>query len=96
MSDTIEMFKRAKLGPSDVSRLLHVSRVAVSLWFNGHSNPHHLIEARVGRLHDCVAACVAKKKLPVSADVSRSDRYGVVEAIVLREAEHLNLGSMAA
>ena len=44
------MFQRAKeeakLRPDDLAKLLKVSRVTVSLWFNGHTKPHHLLSKR--------------------------------------------------
>ncbi len=36
----IEVYEKAGLKPSNVAKLLNLSRVAVSLWFNGHSAPH--------------------------------------------------------
>ena len=45
-----ETAKRAGLMPHDLARILHVSRVTVSLWFNGHNKPHKLLTARVMKL----------------------------------------------
>jgi predicted transcriptional regulator len=90
-----EIIKTAKLTPSNVAKLLNVSRVAVSLWVNGHSAPHKLIERRVERLLTAVEAAVNRGDLPISEDVPRKNRHAEIAKIIHRHAEKLQLGSIS-
>lgn len=71
----IETFKEAKLLPHEVAKALGVSRVAVSGWYNGHSNPHHLHAAKVQNLVDAVREAIDSGSLPVPHDVVRRERW---------------------
>jgi predicted transcriptional regulator len=80
--------------PSNVAKLLNVSRVAVSLWVNGHSAPHKLIERRVERLLTAVHSAVNKGDLPLSDDVPRKNRHAEIAKIIHRHVDKLQLGSV--
>lgn len=66
--------KTARLGPADVSKVLEVSRVTVSGWFNGHTQPHHLLTRRVQRMVDSVNAAIVNGDLPIPHHVKRRER----------------------
>ena len=66
--------KAAKLQPHDIAKLLQISRVTVSAWYNGHSNPHRLLADRVAKLLDGIATAVNNGSLPVPHDVPRRER----------------------
>ena len=66
--------KAAKLQPHDLAKLLKVSRVTVSAWYNGHTNPHRLLADRVAKMLDAIAAAVKGGALPVPHDVPRRER----------------------
>lgn len=90
----IDTFKKAGLKPSNVSKLLNVSRVAVSLWFNEHSAPHHLIARRVERLTTAVQSALKAGDLPLSEDVPRQNRHAEIAKVIHRHVEKLQLGSV--
>lgn len=69
-----EIAKEAKLLPHDLAKLLKVSRITVSMWFNGHSKPHRLLTERVEKLVDAIRLAVDAGELPVPHDVSRRER----------------------
>ena len=69
-----EIAKEARLQPHDLAKLLKVSRITVSMWFNGHSKPHRLLADRVEKLIDAIAKAVDAGELPVPHDVSRRER----------------------
>lgn len=69
-----ETAKRAGLQPHDLAKMLRVSRVTVSLWFNGHNKPHKLLTARVMKLLDAVDRAVECGELPAPHGLSREDR----------------------
>lgn len=89
-----EVLEAAGMKPSNVSKLLNVSRVAVSLWVNGHSKPHHLIERRVNRLLTAVKAAVKAGELPLSEDVPRKNRHAEIAKIIHRHIEKMQLGAI--
>ena len=64
----------ARLGPSDLAKILKVNRVTVSQWVNGHSQPHSLLEDRVKAVLVDVAQAVSTGKLPVPYSVPRRMR----------------------
>lgn len=86
--------KAGGLRPSDVAKLLRISRVAVSLWFNGHSQPHRLIEMRVHRLEDAVRSALQSGDLPISRDVPRDERYEAKAAAVHKHLQQLGLAAI--
>lgn len=64
----------ARMGPSDLAKVLGVNRVTVSQWVNGHSEPHSMISDRVQATLDDVRQAVSAGKLPVPYTVSRRMR----------------------
>lgn len=90
MNNAIVDFKRAGLYPSDISRMLGISRVAVSLWFNGHSRPHKLLRDRVERLHKAVLGALEENSLPISSDYAKKERHGKVRDVIERHLANLD------
>lgn len=90
-----DVLNRAGVTPSIVARLLKVSRVTASLWINGHSKPHRLIERRVSRLLVAVKAAYDAKELPLSADVPIRDRSAETIRIIDDTLARLKLGSVS-
>ena len=66
--------KRAGIGPADLARLLNVSRVTISLWFNGHNQPHVLHRDRVAKTLDVIGSAVDVGLLPLPVGTRRKDR----------------------
>lgn len=87
-------YTAAKLRPTDLARLLHVSRVACSLWFNGHSRPHRLLEKRIAKVDAVVNAALAAGDLPLPAGVARGEREPRLRKIFERHLFRLKLGSL--
>lgn len=77
-----EIVKEARLKPHEVAKLLKVSRVAVSMWFNGHSNPHRLLREPVGKLLDAVHQAMDAGELPVPHDISRRERGLYIQKVL--------------
>lgn len=90
----IDVFKKAGLAPSNVAKLLNLTRVTVSLWFNGHSVPHHLIERRVERLKAAVQSALKAGDLPLSDDVPRRNRHAEIAKVIHRHVDKMQLGSV--
>ena len=90
-----EVLKDAGLTPSTIARLLNVSRVAVSLWVNGHSKPHSLLKRRVDKLLQAIQSAVDCNDLPLSEDVPRRNRFAETSRIIYRHLEKLKLGSVS-
>lgn len=80
----------AQLRPADIAKSLRLSRVTVSFWFNGHTQPHRLLTDRVKMLLDCVDRAIEAGELPVPAEVTRRER-GLYIAKVL--AKHNKLAA---
>jgi DNA-binding XRE family transcriptional regulator len=74
-----EVAKAAKLQPSDLAKLLKVNRITVSMWYNGHSNPHRLLHEQVRNLLDRIDTAVQSGALPVPRDVSRRERSHYIQ-----------------
>jgi hypothetical protein len=66
--------RQAELLPSDVSKLLGVNRITVSMWLRNHCKPHRLLGDRVEKLVDAVRRALDSGALPVPRDVSRRER----------------------
>jgi len=79
-----EIVKTARLQPHELAKMLSVSRVTVSMWVNGHNKPHHLLEARVGKLLDAVKSAVESGDLPVPFDVTRRERPHYVNKTLVK------------
>ena len=70
------MMRRAKLTPNEFAGLAGVSRVTVYNWIAKRSTPHALIKTKVDRLVQIVIALVLRGKLPLSPDLSKTERRG--------------------
>jgi hypothetical protein len=79
-------FRRAGLTPSDVHRLVGVSRVSVSHWFNG-GGVHALIQSKVAALQVRVSAAVAAGLLPVQVPPRDKDaRHAAIRQAITKAA----------
>jgi hypothetical protein len=67
--------REARLTPNDFAKMLKVSRVTASCWFNNRSNPHHLIRTRVNRVLAAVNAAMESGDFPVPYEVPKRERY---------------------
>lgn len=79
--------KAARLRPDDLAKLLKVSRVTVSLWFNGHTRPHHLLAERVDKVLTAIQAAMEAGDFPVPHDITRRERGLFIQNTVNK---HLN------
>lgn len=79
----------AKLRPADFAKMLGVSRVTCSLWFNGHANPHRLLRAKVDRLLAAIAAAVQDAQLPVPPSIERQNRESYIKQAVASQLKKL-------
>lgn len=83
-SDLFADAKAARLRPDDMAKLMKVSRVTASLWFNGHSKPHHLLTARCTKILGAIKAGMSSGDFPVPHDVSRRERGLYIKTAVLK------------
>lgn len=83
----LERITEAHLLPSDVARLLNLSRVTVSRWLNGHSRPHQLHEYKVKRLLDAVDRAMDSGDLPVPHDIKRSERAAYLTKVLVKHLQ---------
>jgi DNA-binding XRE family transcriptional regulator len=67
--------REARLTPNDFAKMLKVSRVTASCWFNNRSKPHRLICTRVGRVLAAVNAAMGAGDFPVPYEVPKRERY---------------------
>ena len=74
MTDQFACVREAALRPADLARVLRLNRVTVSMWLNGHTNPHRLLQVRVNKVLDAVKLAVKAGSLPVPHDISRRER----------------------
>lgn len=81
----IETFKEAGLLPHEVAHVLGISRVTVSMWYNGHTKPHRLHEDKVQKLVDDVKQAVESGALPAPSGVARKDRLTYLKATLLQD-----------
>ena len=65
---------KAKLLPSDLAKVLGVNRCTVSFWFNGRSEPHAMIRAKVEKLLAAIELAVQAGDLPIPHDVRHRER----------------------
>lgn len=79
-----KVLKKAGLKPADFAKLIKVHRVTVSLWVNGHNNPHALLSSRVSKMLDAVKAALDAGDLPLSFDVVRRERALHIQRAVLK------------
>lgn len=91
MDSLVDTLKKAELGPSEVARLLNLSRVTVSLWMNGHNKPHSLLAHRVDTLQRAVAKALDEDLLPLESGMKRRDRRFKLEDIIDAMLEDMGL-----
>lgn len=73
------------MSPSDIAKLLSVSRVTASMWFNGHTQPHRLLEERVEEMRQRIRTALDAGDLPIPHHVTRRER-----SLYLRRALQLD------
>lgn len=78
----LDTFREAKLASRHIAKLLGVSRVTASLWLNGHSNPHVLLQEKVKQLAEAVSKATENGKLPIPIGVSKSEEVKYLDAII--------------
>jgi hypothetical protein len=76
--------KAARLRPDDMAKLMKVSRVTASLWFNGHSKPHHLLESRCTKILASIKAAMKDGDFPVPHDIGRRERALYIKQKVVK------------
>ncbi len=69
-----DVAKKARLLPSDVAKLMRVSRITASQWFNNRARPHHLLLPRVTALLKAIEGAYDDGKLPVPHDIVQRER----------------------
>lgn len=74
--------KDARLQPADLAKLLKVNRVTVSMWFNGHTAPHRLLDDRVQQLLERIRQALETGDLPVPYDITRRERGHYIHKIL--------------
>lgn len=77
-----DVAKEARMTPNDIAKLLRVSRVTASLWFNKHNNPHHLIRNRVERLLAAIKAGMDAGDFPIPHGIPRRERHLYVQRVI--------------
>lgn len=79
--------KEARITPNDFAKVLSVSRVTASLWFNGHNKPHHLIRKRVEETLDAVRKGVNTGDFPVPYEVPRRERFMYIQKVIRKHTD---------
>jgi hypothetical protein len=74
--------REARLTPNDFAKILRVSRVTASCWFNARCAPHHLIRSRVDRLMGAVQSAMDSGDFPVPYEIPRRERYLYVSRVL--------------
>jgi hypothetical protein len=82
--------KEARLHPGDMAKLMRVSRVTASLWFNGHSHPHHLLVVRARRVLSAIESAMKAGEFPVPYDTSRRERGLYISSVVTKHVKLLS------
>jgi predicted transcriptional regulator len=80
----------AKLKAIEISKLLGVSKQAVSSWYAGTRQPHPQVMHRLQRLLDAVSAAVDAGELPVPTVVEHSERWGYVNRTIVKHLTALH------
>ena len=91
-----QVAKDARLRPDDIAKLMKLSRVTVSLWFNGHTKPHHLIAKRVDKLLAAIKSAMDAGDLPLPHDVGRRERGMYIHNTVAAHLKKLTEAEAAA
>lgn len=76
------ILQTARLRTVDVAKLINVSRVTVSMWMNGHAQPHSLLHDRVRKFLDAVKKAMQAGLLPVPVDARRRERGFYVQRVL--------------
>lgn len=82
MSHPFILAREARLTPNDFAKMLRVSRVTASCWFNNRCAPHHLIRHRVERLMGAVQSAMDSGDLPVPYEIPRRERHLYVSRVL--------------
>ncbi len=61
----VALYDKAGIGPSDLHRLLGVSRTTTSKWYSG-AGVHFHLRDKLTQVNAAVRAALAKKELPVA------------------------------
>lgn len=76
--------KDARITPNDFAKVLGVSRVTASLWFNGHNSPHHLIRKRVEETLEAIKRATDGGDFPVPYEIPRRERFLYIQKVIKR------------
>jgi len=83
-----DILRKAGIRDGEFAELASVSRTTVSLWMNGHANPHRLHEKRIATLLAAVKNAVDEKDLPHKDALPRDARMRKLAALL---AKHVRL-----
>lgn len=83
-SNRFILAREARLTPNDFAKMLKVSRVTASCWFNHRCAPHHLIRHRVERLMSAIQSAMDSGDFPVPYEIPRRERYLYVSRVVTK------------
>jgi hypothetical protein len=76
--------REARLTPNDFAKMLKVSRVTASCWFNNRCNPHHLLRHRVDRVMAAIQAAMDAGDFPVPYEIPRRERFLYVSRVITK------------
>lgn len=75
--------KQAGITPGIAAKMMGISRVTASQWFNGHVQPHSLLKARVTNFTRMVQSALDQKLLPLPSYPGRKNLMSAIsEALV--------------
>lgn len=80
-----DVVKQAEIKPHELARLIGVSRVTASMWLNGHTNPHKLLEAKVQKVLDAVRRALDEDQLPAPRGLTGEDRRNYIHAALVAQ-----------
>ena len=76
----VTLLKQAGIGPGIAAKLVGVSRVTASQWYNGRVKPHTLLTARVETFMSDVQAALDQKLLPLPSYPGRKNLHAAISA----------------
>lgn len=76
------ILKQAGIGPTDISRMVGVSRVTASGWLNNKFSPSRLLEDRLQKFIDVVKLALEAGELPVPQAVGRNGRAQYLQDVI--------------
>lgn len=85
-----DILRRAGIHDGDFAAITNVSRTTVSLWVNGHANPHRLHEKRIALVLAAVKSAVESKDLPLKEALKRDVRVRKIGAILATHVRRLS------